>query len=161
MFRTIWRHLRPLGCLTELGAKWAELLQKFVPRSRVIIFHMERTWSTPLDPNLMFWCVSYYLVALGTIWLWYETRCKTGQTTTKARATKSHRNFFAANAPNPPHWILNWCFGAFDTIWVHLGPFGCLTKLGAKRGELVQKLVPQCCVGIFSQLMHPINPIGP
>ena len=34
----------------------------------------------PLDPKLMFWCVSYYLGAFGTILLPYETRCKMGQT---------------------------------------------------------------------------------
>ena len=49
------------GCLTKLGAKWTELVQKFVPRSRVGIFHNERTQSTPLDPKQMFWCVLYYL----------------------------------------------------------------------------------------------------
>jgi len=32
---------------------------------------------------------------------------------------------------------------------VHLGQFGCLTKLGAKRAELVQKFVPRSRVGIF------------
>jgi len=37
----------------------------------------------------------------------------------------------------------------FRTIWVHLGPFGCLTELGAKRAELVQKFVPRSRVGIF------------
>jgi len=42
------------------------------------------------------------------------------------------------NAPNPPHWTLNSCFGAFHTIWVHLGQFGFHTKLGEKRAELVQ-----------------------
>ena len=36
------------------------------------------------------------------------------------------------------HWTLISCFGAFHTIWVHLGPLGCLMKLGAKRSELVQ-----------------------
>src|SRR6185437_2303189 len=51
--------------------------------------------------------------------------------------------FFATNAPNPPHWTLNSCFGAFCTISVHLGQFGRLTKLGAKRPELVQKFVPR------------------
>ena len=40
-------------------------------------------------------------------------------------------------------------FGAFCTIWVHLGPFGCLTELGAKQAELVQKFVPRSRVGIF------------
>ena len=79
-------HLGPIGCLTKLSAKRAELVQKFVPRSRVGIFRNEPTRSTPLDPKLM--------------------------------------------------------FNAFRTIWVHLGPFGCLTELGAKRAELVQKFVP-------------------
>ena len=45
-------HLGPFGCLTKLGAKQAELVQKFVPRSRVGIFRNERTRSTPLDSKL-------------------------------------------------------------------------------------------------------------
>ena len=77
----------------KLGAKRAELVQKFVPRSRVGIFLNERGRSTPLDPKLTF------------------------------------------------------C--AFRSIWVHSGPFGCLTKLDAKRAELVQKFLPQSHVGIF------------
>ena len=52
MFRTIWVHLGPFGCLTELGAKWVEQVQKFVPRCRVGIFRNERTYSTPMDPKL-------------------------------------------------------------------------------------------------------------
>ena len=80
-------------CLTKLGAKWAKLVQKFVPRGCVGIFHNERTQSTPLDPKLMFWGVSYYLGAFGTVWLPYETRCKTGRTSAKVRATRSRRNF--------------------------------------------------------------------
>ena len=68
-FRTISVHLEPLGCLTKLGAKRAELVQKFVPRSRVGIFRNEHTPTTPLDPKLMFWCVSYYFGAFGTVWL--------------------------------------------------------------------------------------------
>ena len=79
-------HLGPFGCLTKLSAKQAEVVEKFVPRSRVIIFRNEHTELTP--------------------------------------------------------WDLNSRFGAFYTIWVHLVPFGCLTKLGAKRAEVVQKFVP-------------------
>ena len=89
-------HLGPFGFLTKLGAKRAELVQKFMPRSRVElvgIFRNERTRSTPLDPKLM--------------------------------------------------------FSAIRTIWVHFGPFGCLTKLGAKRAELVQKFMPRSRVRIF------------
>ena len=65
------------------------------------------------------------------------------------------------NTPDPPHWTLNYRFAAFRTIWVHLGLFGCLTKLSAKQAELVKKLVPRSRVGIFSQRTHPIDPIGP
>ena len=79
-------HSVPFGCLTKLGAKRDELVQKFVPRSRVGIFLNERTLSTPLNPKLTFWCISYYLGVFGAVWL--------------------------------------------------------LTKLGAKRAELVQKFVP-------------------
>ena len=85
---------RPFGCLTKLGGKRAELVQKFVPRNHVGIFPNERTRSTPLDPKLTFWCV-------------------------------------------------------FHTICVHSGPFGCLTKLGAKRAELVQMFVPRIRVRVF------------
>ena len=75
----------------KLGAKQAELVQKFVPRSRVRIIRNECTRSTPLDPKLT--------------------------------------------------------FGAFRTIWVHSGPFGCLPTLGAKRAELVKKFMPRSRFG--------------
>ena len=81
-------HLGPFGCLTELGAKRAEQVQKFVARSRVGFFHNERTRSTLLDLKLMFWYVLYYLGAFGTIWLPYGIRWKTGRTSAKVRATK-------------------------------------------------------------------------
>ena len=79
-------HLGLFGCLTELGVKQAELVQKFVPRSGIRIFRNERTRPTSLDPKLTFWCVLYNLCAFGAV--------------------------------------------------------GCLTKLGAKRAELVLKFVP-------------------
>ena len=92
-FCTIWVHSGSFGCLTKLGAKRAELVQKFVKRSRIGIFRNERTRSTPLDPKLTFWCISYYLCAFRTVWLPYKTRCKTGRTSAKVCATKSCRNF--------------------------------------------------------------------
>jgi len=90
---TIWVHSGPFGCLTKLGGKRAELVQKFVPRSCIRIFYNKRTRSPPLDPKLMFWCVSYHLGAFGTVLLPYETRWKTGGTSAKVRATKSRKNF--------------------------------------------------------------------
>ena len=98
-------HLGPFGCVTKLIAKWAKLMQKFVPRSRVGIFRNQRTRSTPLDSKLMFWL--------------------------------------------------------FCTIWMHLGPFGCRTKLSAKRAELMQKFVPRSSVLIFRNKHILFAPLGP
>ena len=76
MFWFVSYHLGPLGFLTKLGAKRSELVQKFVPRSRVGVYHEERTRSTPLDPKLIIWSVSYHLGAFGTVKLPYESRGK-------------------------------------------------------------------------------------
>ena len=60
----------PFGCLTELGAKRDELVQKFVPRSRVGIFRNEHTRSTHVTLNwrfgafVLFGCIRDRLVAL-------------------------------------------------------------------------------------------------
>jgi hypothetical protein len=58
---SVWLHLGSFHNCMKLVAKWGQLvqlIQKFVPRSHVEIFGNERTQSTPLDPKLMFWCVS-------------------------------------------------------------------------------------------------------
>ena len=60
-FHSVWEHLGAFCCDSKLGAKLAELvqlIQKFVPQSRVWCFHNERTQSTPLDPRLIFCCLS-------------------------------------------------------------------------------------------------------
>ena len=98
-FHKILVHLGQFSWLTKLDAKRAELVQKFVPRSGVVIFRNERTRSIPLDPKHMFWCILYNFVAFGTIWLTYETRCKMGRTDAKVRATKSRRNFLQWTHP--------------------------------------------------------------
>src|SRR6185312_10143970 len=92
-FHTIWVHLGPFGCIAKLGANRAELVQNFVPRSRIGIFCNEHTRSTPWDPKLMFWYISYYLGAFGTVLLPYGIQCKTGRTSAKFCATNSRRNF--------------------------------------------------------------------
>ena len=127
-------HSGPFGCLAKLGAKRAELVQKFVPQSRVEIFHNERTRSTLLDPKLTFWCISYYMGAFGTVWLPYQTRCKMGRTSAKVRATKSCRTFRNERTRSTPLDTKPtfWCV---RTIWVHSGLFGSLTKLGAKWAD--------------------------
>ena len=88
--------------LTELGAKRAEQVQKFVPQSRVGNFCYECTRSTPLDPKLTFWCVMYYVGVFRTVSLPYGTRCKTGRSSAKVRVTRSRRNFFLRTHPIHP-----------------------------------------------------------
>ena len=131
-------HSGPFGCLTKLGAKRAEQVQKFVPRSRVGIFCNKSTRSNPLDPKLMFWCVSYYLGAFGTIWLPYETQCKTGRTSAKVRASKSRRNFSQRTHPIHPldHKLMFWCVsykGAFGTVWL---PYETRCKTGRPSAKV-------------------------
>jgi len=98
-FLSIWVHLGPFRYHTKLKAKRAklvQLMQKFVPWCPVRIFHNEHSRSTPLDPKLMFWYISFRLGAFGTISLLHKTRCKMGQPgaiKAKVCATKSCPNF--------------------------------------------------------------------
>jgi hypothetical protein len=118
VFLFVWVHLGPFRYCTKLAAKHAklvQLMQKFVPRSRVGMFHNVCSQSTPLDSKLMFWCVSFRLGAFGTVSLLHKTWCKTRQTgaiNAKARAMKSCGNFSQRTLQ-------------IHTIWVHLEPFGC------------------------------------
>src|SRR6185503_10137669 len=68
------------------------------------------------------------------------------------------------NAPDPPHWTLNSTFVAFRSVWVHLGLFCHDSKLSAKWAELVQlmqKFVPQSCVGSFCNKCTRSTPLDP
>ena len=72
--------------------------------------------------------------------------------------------FFATNAPDPHHWILNSCFGAFLSVRVHFGLFRFCTKLGAKRAKLVQlmqKFVQRCLVRTFRNERSRSAPLDP
>ena len=132
-------HSGPFGCLTKLGAKRTELVQNFVPRSRVGIFRNDRTRSTLLDPKLMFWCVLYYLGAFGTVWLPYGTRSKTGRTSKKfvprSRVVIS-RNARTRSSPLDPKlmfWCVSYYSGAFGTIWL---PYGTRCKTGRTSAKV-------------------------
>ena len=77
----------------------------------------------------------------------------------KSSCHKVALEFFATNAPNPPHWTEYSCFVAFRSVWVQLGPFRCFMILGLEQAELLQlmqKFVPQSRVKIF-----PTNPPDP
>ena len=91
LFGCIWDRF---GCLTNLGTKRAELVQKFVPQSRVGIFHNKGTRSTRLDPKMIFWCISYYLGAFRN---------------ERTRSTQLD--------PKLTFWCVLYYLGAFGTIW--------------------------------------------
>ena len=136
-------HSGLFGCLTKLGAQRAELVQKVVPRSRFRIFRNERTRSTPLDPKLTFWCVSYYLGASGTVWLPYETRCKTGRTSAKVRAT-SHVGIFLNERtrstpldPKQTFWCISYYLGAFRAAWL---PYETQCKTGRTSAKVCDRM---------------------
>ena len=92
---TVWL---PYKTRCKMGRK----VQKFVPQSRVRIFCNKPTRSTPLDPKLMVWCVSYNLGAFGAVLLPYKTQCKMGRRSAKVRASMSRRNFSQRTHPIHP-----------------------------------------------------------
>ena len=108
-------HSGPFGCLTKLGAKRAELVQKFVPRSRVGIFRNERTRSTLLNPKVhfvLFVCIRDHLVALGN-------PVQNGRNWCKSSCHESRRNF--SQRMNSIHPI-----GPQIDILVRFILFGCI-----------------------------------
>ena len=153
LFGCIWDRFLPYNTQCKTG----QLVQLFVPQSRIGIFRNERTRSTPLDPKLMFWSVFYNLGAFGTVWLPYQTRCKTGRTGAKVHATKSHRNFSQLKHPIRPivpqtHILVR--FVLFGCIWE---PYNTQCKTG-QTGAKVRATKSRWN---FSQRTHPIHPIGP
>ena len=150
-------HFVLFGCIRDC---WAELVQKFVPRSRVGIFRNEHTRSSPLDPKLTFWCVSYYLGAFGTVWLPHKTRCKTGRTSAKVCATKSRRNFSQRTHPILPigplktFWCVSYYLGAFRTVWL---PYETRCKTGRTSAKVRAMKSRQN----FTQRTHRSTPLDP
>ena len=160
MFWCVSVQLGQFGCLTSVGGKQAELVQKFVPRSRVGIFRNERTRSMPLDPKLTFWSIPYCLGACGTVWLPYETRCKTAELVQnfvpRSRVVIFH-NERSRSMPLDPKltfWSIPYCLGACGTVWL---PY----ETRCKTGQTGAKVRATKLCRNFSQETHPIHPIGP
>ena len=153
-------HLGPFGCHTNHGTKRAELVQKFENEIASEFF-------APNAPDPPHWTLNFCFGAFCTIWVHsgpFGCLTKLGAKRPNLCKCSCHEvslEFFATNTPDPPHWTLSRHFGAFHTIWVHSGPFGCLTKLDAKRAELVQKFVPRSRVGIFRNERNRSTALGP
>ena len=125
-FRKAWVHLGSFHYCTKLGAKWGELvqlMQKFMPRSRVRTFHYGLTRYTPWDPKLifllhfvMFGCIyDYFVATLNSVQMG-----QSGEINAKVRATKSHMNLSLRMRPihtiGPKTQVLV-CFVMFGSTW--------------------------------------------
>ena len=106
-------------------------------------------------------CVFCKFGAFVTVWLSYETRCKTGRTRTKVRGTKSHRNFSknerTRSIPSDPKLMfrcVSYNFGALGIVWLSY-------KSRCKTFVIVQKIVPRSRVGIFRNERTRSTPLDP
>jgi len=153
-FLSVWVHLGPFRYHIKLRAKrvkLVQLMQKFVPQCLVRIFCNECLRSTPLDPKLMFWSISFHLGAferpfgyctkLGAKW---ANLVQLKQKFVPQSLIRNSQN----ECSRSTYWTLSSCFHAFLSIWVHLGPFCYHAKLKAKRAILVQLM--QKFVRIFA-----------
>ena len=141
-------------------------MQKFVQQCLVRFFHNEHSQSIPLDPKLIFWCVSFRLGAFGTISLLHQTRCKWANLVklmqefvpqSLVRISRNRRSRSTPLDPKPMFSCISFYMGAFGTIML-------LHKLDAKREKLVQlmqKFVPRCLVRNFRNECSRSTPLEP
>src|SRR6185312_11679170 len=91
-----------------------------------------------MHSKLIFWCVSYYMVAFGTVWLPYKTQCKTGRSGAKVRAMNSCRNFSQQTTRSTPLGTnLMFCcvlyyLGAYGIVWLRYNTQCKMGQPGAK-----------------------------
>jgi len=125
VFRTIWMHLGQFVALqhsVQNGPNWCksschEVISEFF------------TTNAPDPP---FWTITSCFGAFHTIWVHLaqfvvlQHSVQNGPNLCKRLWHEVASEFFATNAPDPPYWTLNSCFGVFRTIWMHLGQFVAL-----------------------------------
>ena len=142
-------HLGLFGCVTKIGAKRAELVQKFVPRSRVGIFHNERNRSIPLDPKLTFWCVLYHLGAFGA-----KQTEPVQKFVPRSRVGIFPNERTRSNPLDPKltFWCVSYHLGAFRAVWL---PY----ETRCKTGRTSAKVPATKSRRNFLQRTRPIHPI--
>src|SRR6185437_11235665 len=107
--------------------------------------------------SVPFWCIWNHLVAL-------RNSVQNGPNKWKSLCHEVPSEFFAMNAPDPPCWALNSCFGASRSVWMHFGLLCYCTMLDTKRAELVQLMqmfVPRNRIGIFCNERNRSTPLDP
>ena len=146
-------------CATTLSSKWAKLVQKFMPWSRVRIFDYK-----PLDPP--HWTLTSCFVAFRTIWMHLgqfvalQHSVQNGPNWCKSSCHEVASEFFRTNAPDPPPLdskLMFWC------VWYYLDAFGTVWlsyKTQCKTGWTGAKVRATKWRLKFSQQTHPIGPVG-
>src|SRR6185295_9625914 len=101
-------------------------------------FSQQTTRSSPLDPNLMFRCISYYLDAFGIVCCVTTLSSKRAKLVQKFVPRRRVRIFRKERTRSTPldsklmFLCVSHYLDVFGTVWLP-------TKLGAKRAEVVQK----------------------
>ena len=98
-FGTVWLHY-------ETRCQAGRTSAKVRATKSLRNFRNERIRSTPLDPKLTFWYVSYYLGVLGPFGC-LSKLVQNGPNLCQSSCHEVASDFFASNAPYPPHWTLN------------------------------------------------------
>src|SRR6185503_5883072 len=104
-------------------------------------FSQQTTRSIPLDPNLMFRCISYYLGAFGTVCCVTTLSSKRAKLVQKFVPRSRVRIFRSEHTRSTPldSKLMFWCVLYYLDAF---GLFGYLTKLNVKWAKLMQKFVP-------------------
>ena len=146
-------------------SKLVQLIQKFVPRCLIRNFRNERSRSTPLDPKLMFWCVSF---RSGAFWNSFATtrnlvqnapNCTLMQKFVQQCLVRFFRNVHSRSTPLDPKLIIR-------CISFRLGAFGTISLLHETRCKMGQLGAINARVRAtksrqnFSKWMLPIQTIG-
>ena len=141
-------------------------MQKFVSWCLV------RSFATNA-PDPHHWNLNSYFGAILSIWVHYEPfRYCTKLAAKCAKLVQLMQKFvslylvriFATNTPDPHHWNLNSCLGAFLSVGWILEQFCYCTKLGAKMAKLVQlmqKFMQRYLVRIFQNERSRSTPLDP
>ena len=142
-----------------------QLMEKFVPRCLVTISHNERSRAAPLDPKLMFWCVSFHLGAFGTISLLHETRCKMAnllqlmQKFVPQSLVRISRNLCSRSTQLDPKLMIScvsFRLGAFGTVSLvhktrnktgHTGATNGKVRATMSSYNFMQRTLPICTIG--------------
>jgi hypothetical protein len=108
----------------------------------------------------MFRCISYYLGAFGTVCCVTTVSSKRAKQVQKFVPRSRVGIFRSERTRSTPldSKLMFWCVLYYLDAF---GPFGCLTKLNAKRAELVRKLVPRSRVLSFRIRHTRLSSLGP